>query len=206
MRLIAKVCGITTADDARMALDAGADLIGFVRHPNSPRHCADLASASAPVGPSGVLVIVGERIDAMIAEAIAHGLGWLQPYLPPEQRASALLHAHAAGLKLLLPWPDTPGQPAVDADLHLWETAPTQTGVHGGSGQTHAANFPPPGPFLLAGGLDDRNVRCRIDALPQTLHRHCHGADAASRLEASAGHKSAAKVQAFTSAVHAIQL
>ncbi|MGG6463471.1 phosphoribosylanthranilate isomerase [Solilutibacter silvestris] len=206
MSLIAKVCGITHNDDARMALAAGADLIGFVRHPPSPRHCEDLESASAGIGMRGVLVAVGDDIEPMIQEAIAHGLGWVQPYLPAGARVDALTRTRAAGLNLLLPWPDSPDQPAVDADQYLWETAPSQTGVHGGSGQTHAGKFPPPGPFLLAGGLDGDNVRDRIEASTQQQRKHCRGADAASRLEASPGRKSIPKVQQFVSTVHAIQL
>ena len=206
MSLIAKVCGITSADDAQAALAAGADLIGFVRHLPSPRHCEDLESASSGIGIRGVLVGVSDQIDTIIDEAIGYGLGWIQPYLPVNERTYALTRAHAAGLKLLLPWPDSPDQEPVAADLYLWETAPTQTGVHGGSGQTHAARFPPPGPFLLAGGLDGDNVRSRINALTRDLHDQCRGADAASRLEASPGRKSFPKVQHFTSTVHAIPL
>lgn len=201
--MIAKVCGITTVDDARMALAAGADLVGFVRHLPSPRHCEDLESVSADVGMRGVLVSVSDHFETIIDEAIGYGLGWVQPYLPATERVSALTRAHAAGLKLLLPWPDAPDQPHADADLYLWETAPAQTGVHGGSGQTHSALHPPPGPFLLAGGLDGDNVRDRISALTHELRSQCRGADAASRLEASPGRKSPLKVQTFTSAVHA---
>ena len=205
MNLIAKVCGITTASDARMTLAAGADLVGFVRHPPSPRHCEDLESASVGVGMRGVLVSVSDDIDTIIDEAIGHGLGWVQPYLPASERINALARAHAAGLKLLLPWPDSLDQEVAPADLYLWETAPAQTGVHGGSGQTHAGKFPPPGSFLLAGGLAGDNVRDRINALARDLRTQCRGADAASRLEASPGRKSDPKVQAFVSTVHAIQ-
>ncbi|MBW8823854.1 MAG: phosphoribosylanthranilate isomerase [Xanthomonadales bacterium] len=204
--MIAKVCGITNNEDARMALDADADLIGFVCYPASPRHCVDLASASAGIGARGVLVTVGDRIESMIQEAKCHALGWIQPYLPTHERINALTHAHAAGLKLLLPWPDSADQPMAEADLYVWETAPAQTGLHGGSGQSHAAKFPPPGPFLLAGGLDGGNVRDRINALTQDQRSQCRGADAASRLETSPGHKSASKVQQFTSTVHACTL
>jgi len=44
---LVKVCGLTGAADARHALDCGADLLGFVVHPPSPRHCADLVALLA---------------------------------------------------------------------------------------------------------------------------------------------------------------
>lgn len=206
MTLLAKVCGITRSSDAKAALDAGADLVGFVRHAASPRHCMNPKEASADVGERGVLVSVADNIDSIIDEALACGLGWVQPYLPAERRVDAYARVHSVGLKLLLPWPDSPDQGIVDADLYLWETAPSQTGVHGGSGQNHAAQFPPPASFLLAGGLEGDNVMQRILALSHEHRIRCRGADAASRLEAAPGIKSIRQIQNFTRAVHAIQL
>ena len=40
--MMAKVCGLPSAADVAAALDAGADLLGFLQHPASPRHCLDL--------------------------------------------------------------------------------------------------------------------------------------------------------------------
>src|ERR1700677_2388471 len=38
MSLIVKICGLSTLDTLDVALDAGADMVGFVFFPPSPRH------------------------------------------------------------------------------------------------------------------------------------------------------------------------
>ncbi|HEU4951422.1 MAG TPA: hypothetical protein VFT46_05695 [Holophagaceae bacterium] len=205
MKLLAKVCGLTTAEDAQFALTRGAELLGFVHHPPSPRHCADIPSASAATGSKGVLVRVGEDAEAMIAQAKAAGLGWIQPHAGAA-RAEVAAAIRAAGLKVLLPWPDEPGQEPVEADLYLWEPSPKLTGVQGGSGQAHGALHPPPGPFLLAGGLDGPTLQQRLGALPTETKRLLRGVDAASRLEAAPGRKDPLKVAAFLEHAHALHL
>ena len=203
MKLLAKVCGLTRAADTRLAMELGADFVGFVHHPPSPRHCADLAAASAGAGERGVLVRVGEDAAAMIEQARKAGLGWIQPHAG-DAKAKVAGAIRKAGLKVLLPWPDEPDQDAVEADLYLWEPSPSVTGVQGGSGQTHAALHPPPGPFLLAGGLDGASLQQRLAALPPDTKRFLRGVDAASRLESAPGRKDPAKVAAFLENAHAL--
>jgi phosphoribosylanthranilate isomerase len=200
MSLLAKVCGLTTAQDAAFAAEQGADLLGFVSHPPSPRHCADLSVAEA-FKDRAVLVMVAERAEAIRDAARSHGFCRVQPYLPVPERERGLALLRAAGLFILLPWADEPGQAPLPAELYLWEPSPAQTGVAGGSGQGHAMAFPPPGPFLLAGGLDGPNLADRSAALPSAARSHLRGFDAASRLEARAGIKDPAKVAAFLAAV-----
>jgi phosphoribosylanthranilate isomerase len=38
MSLIVKICGLSTRETLEVALDAGADMVGFVFFPPSPRH------------------------------------------------------------------------------------------------------------------------------------------------------------------------
>ena len=40
MSLIVKICGLSTPEALDVALDAGADMVGFVFFPPSPRHLA----------------------------------------------------------------------------------------------------------------------------------------------------------------------
>jgi phosphoribosylanthranilate isomerase len=205
VKLIAKICGLTCAEDARFALEAGADLVGFIHHPPSPRHCADITAASAGTDGKGVLVRVGQDAAPMIEQAKAAGLGWIQPHAGGA-RARVAEEIQAAGLLVLLPWPDEPDQEPVAADLYLWEPSPAITGVPGGSGKGHGALHPPPGPFLLAGGLDGSTLQQRLGSLPLDTKRFLRGVDAASRLEATPGRKDPLKVAAFLENAHALHL
>ena len=197
--MMAKVCGLTTPEDVAMVLASGADLLGFLHHPASPRHCQDPA-LPALAGDRAVLVMVGEDARDMAARARACGATWVQPYLPGRAGLEIL---RAAGLRILLPWPDEAGQVPTPADLYLWETGAKATGLLGGSGVGHAMVHPPPGPFLLGGGLRGDVVAERHGALP--TFPECLGFDAASRLERSPGRKDASLVGAFVRAAHGLE-
>jgi phosphoribosylanthranilate isomerase len=202
---LAKVCGLTRAEDAAHAAASGADLLGFVVHPPSPRHCAD-PSLAAPFLDRAVLVMVADQAEAILDLARRHGFRRVQPHLPPGERERGVALLREAGLAVLLPWADAPDQEAVPADLYLWEPDPAETGLAGGSGQGHALAFPPPGPFLLAGGLDGAGLGARVRALPKATRENLRGFDAASRLEAAPGRKDPARVAAFVAAAHALEL
>jgi len=204
VRALAKVCGLVRAEDAAFAAAEGADLLGFVCHPPSPRHCADLAVA-VPFLDRAVLVQVADRAEAILATAHRHGFQKVQPYLPAVARRAGIQLLREAGLFILLPWADEPDQFPVLADLYLWEPSILATGVVGGSGQGHAMAHPPPGAFLLAGGLDATNLRTRRQALTPAARQRYRGADAASRLEAAPGRKDPAKVAAFIRAAHTLE-
>ena len=204
--MLAKVCGLTRAIDVACALEAGADLIGFVHHPDSPRHCAALTELAPLAGDAGVLVMVADSAEAILAVLETTRLKRVQPYLQASVRAEAVQTLQAAGYQVLLPWPDIEGQPQVDAALYVWETPKTATGVHGGSGQTHAAAFPPPGPFLLAGGIDAHNLALRAQQLAPETAARLRGFDAASRLESAPGIKDQHRLNQFVNKAHAYAL
>lgn len=199
--MLAKVCGLTHAGDASRASRAGADLLGFVVHPPSPRHCLDLCAAVQGQEDKSVLVTVSQDAETIMTIAHLAGIHRIQPHSPQFLREALVRSLRERGFWVLLPWPDEPDQPLVEADLYLWEPSPGQTGVAGGSGQTHSMAYPPPGPFLLAGGLDASNVRARLDLVPEPARPLLRGADAASRLESTPGRKDPLKVQAFIEAI-----
>ncbi len=200
MNYLAKVCGLTRAEDAAFAAQQGAHLLGFVRHPASPRHCQDLAIA-APFLDRAVLVQVSERAEDILHTAQRHGFRQVQPYLPGKVREQGVHLLRRAGLSVILPWADAPGQAPLPADLYLWEPDAKHTGVPGGSGQGHALAHPPPGPFLLAGGLEGSNLLARLSRVTPELQPLLRGFDAASRLEGAPGIKSPDRVVAFLQAV-----
>jgi phosphoribosylanthranilate isomerase len=199
-----KVCGLTNPEDAAQAAAAGADFLGFVVHPQSPRHCGDLPEACKGHEARAVLVTVGEEAEPMMRLAESAGLRWIQPHASRPARKRVAARLRQAGFRVLLPWPDEADQEPVDADLYLWEPSPEATGVPGGSGQGHAAQFPPPGAYLLAGGLDGGNLRERIQGLPYLSMKGLRGVDAASRLERGPGLKDPDKVNAFLEAARAL--
>ncbi len=204
MKPLVKVCGLVRPEDAAHAAASGADLLGFVSHPPSARHCADLRVA-APFLDRAVLVQVAEAPETILATAVAQGFHRVQPHLPASQRERGVQLLREAGLFVLLPWADEPDQADVPADLYLWEPSPHATGLAGGSGQGHAMRFPPPGGFLLAGGLDGTSVASRVAALAPGTRARFRGVDAASRLEATPGVKDSAKVLDFIRTAHALE-
>lgn len=77
-----KICGVTTADDARLAVEAGADAVGLNFVPGSPRHL-DLVAASAvraavPKGAVVVGVFAGAAWEEIRRVAEAVGLDAIQ--------------------------------------------------------------------------------------------------------------------------------
>lgn len=201
---LVKVCGLTHAADAAFAAAEGADLLGFVVHPPSPRHCADLAGAAAEVRERAVLVMVSDDPAELARTAARAGLRRIQPHGPRRSLMAAALLKE--GFDVLLPWHDGPGQLPLVGCLYLWEPGPGRTGLEGGSGQANPLDHPPPGPYLLAGGLDGANLAARLAALPTAARPHLRGFDAASRLERSPGKKDPEKVRAFLRAARALDL
>ncbi len=201
-RTVVKVCGITRLEDARAALEAGVDWLGFVVWEGSARQVASEAAAeiiAALPGVTAVLVMVAPRPDEALATAQRIGARRVQlhradpttwPADFPLPVTFAVQVTEDGRLASALPPRD---------DLLLLDTA---DGTRpGGTGRSFpwesAAALAAQRAIMLAGGLGPDNV---ADALERVRP---YGVDAASRLESAPGIKDHDLVRRFVSAVRA---
>lgn len=196
-----KICGMTNAPDALAAVDAGADLLGFVFYENSPRYVPIEVATQVIRQLPPFVVKTGVFVDAppdFVLRAIAEcHLDLLQfhgeetPQYCTQfglMRIKAFRIRDASSLQLLTEYP-------TDAWL-LDAYAPDKIG---GTGEQFnwdlAVEAQKLGrPVFLAGGLNPSNVS-------QAVRRvRPYGIDVSSGVEKSAGKKDHEKVRAFIQA------
>jgi phosphoribosylanthranilate isomerase len=196
MRLVVKVCGLTSVEDARVAIEAGADWLGFVVKHDGPRAIAP-AEARAIVRALPVSVVVAVMVSPTPDEAlaIAREIGALRVQLHRVEPGSwpsdfPLPAAFAVGV-------DAAGEltSAAPPAPHLLMLDTSDARLAGGTGRTFpwetAARLARERELLLAGGLGPDNVADAIAAVRP------FGVDASSRLEVSPGIKDAGLVRRY---------
>jgi len=201
MQIEIKICGLTNADDARAALDAGADYLGFVLYGKSPRAVtaegvkAILRDAGGGSKAVGVFVNASpdEVRDAVMHCGLAavqiHGDETAQDFRDmPVPVWRALAAADGKWVPLPAAWPAA-ARYIVDA------AAP---GQYGGTGSKAdwalAAALAKQMPVMLAGGLRPENVE---DAVNRVRPR---GVDVSSGVELRPGIKSHPAIRTFIAA------
>lgn len=187
---IVKICGITNEEDARLAIEAGANALGFNFYPKSPRYLTPQRARQISAAVPGAYLRVGVFVNPSENELTEISRG-----VPLD-----VVQLHGDGCPDSLPqfrvWRSiAPGASAhsPDTEAYLLDTPSPE---FGGSGQTfdwtlaagHSSRV------LLAGGLDAANVAEAIRTVQPW------GVDACSRLESSAGKKNAQKVRDFVAA------
>lgn len=192
-----KICGLTNPDDAAAAAAAGADYLGFVFYPASPRAVSAedviriLDAVPVPVRAVGVFVnaspteVIGIAGLCGLYAVQLHGDESAAPFEHLRVRLWRALRVSAAGCS-----PDPDKWPAsryvVDA------AAP---GLYGGTGVLadweRAAQLAMERPVLLAGGLTPDNVGDAVRAV------HPWGVDVVSGVEAAPGRKDLERMSAF---------
>ncbi|MDQ0662704.1 phosphoribosylanthranilate isomerase [Arthrobacter ulcerisalmonis] len=199
--MFVKVCGLSTPESVREAVDAGADAVGFVLTASprvvSPSQAASLL-AGVPSGVSPIGVFRHEPVADAIAIARAAGLEWIQLHGPRTRADVATVHD--AGMKLIRAITMGAGQDEFEdwgEDLLLIDAAVPGSGEAWDYASVAALPVLQGRNWLLAGGLDAANVGQASAAA------HAWGVDVSSGVEASRGVKDPAKIRAFVQAAKA---
>jgi phosphoribosylanthranilate isomerase len=203
MRVRVKICGITRIEDGLAAVRSGADAIGFVFDPSSPRfvegdRAADIARALPPfVTRVGLFVDADAGFVRRMLEAVPLDLlqfhggeapAFCQRFGRPYIKAVAMgegtdvsgaadLYADASALLLDA---FVPGIPGGTGERFDWERVPEDIGL----------------PIVLAGGLNPDNVGRAIATV------HPYAVDVSSGVEREKGIKDATRIDAFIQEVN----
>jgi phosphoribosylanthranilate isomerase len=196
--MILKICGITCAEDAVAAVEAGANALGFNFYPRSPRFIdpARARSIPTPAGMRRVGVFVDEDPRQIEETARAAGLDTAQLHgsETPDRfpRALAVWKAVRVDAAFDFERIDAEGAEALLLD------GPAGA-LYGGAGLAFDWRLASAGtrPIVLAGGLDASNV-ARAIGLARPW-----GVDACSRIESAPGRKDHLKMREFLEAARA---
>jgi phosphoribosylanthranilate isomerase len=195
-----KICGINDPAAFDTAIEAGADWVGFVFFPPSPRFIAPARaaalSARSPGGPPRVGLFVDPTPDAIAATLDTVRLDILQLY--------GALDLTALRIRFGLPiWRPVGIATAADlpadadgADMLLLEAKAPPDATRPGGNATRfdwplLRDLAAPAPWMLAGGLTVGNA---ADAIRTT---GAHAVDVSSGVESARGVKDPALIRAF---------
>jgi phosphoribosylanthranilate isomerase len=206
MSLIVKICGLSTPEALDVALDAGADMVGFVFFPPSPRHLS--AAAARSLGPrvrgrAKKVALTVDAEDALFEEIVES----LRPDLL--QLHGKETPARVAALKRRFGLPimkalavetkddfEQVKSYAAAGDWILFDAkAPPEATRPGGLGKpfdwTLLSGAIPGVPVMLSGGLNAKNVEeaLRVTRVPAV--------DVSSGVESAPGVKDNEKIREF---------
>ncbi len=200
-RVRVKICGINSPEAFDAAADAGADWVGFVFFPPSPRFVtasqAAALSARRDGGPLRVGLFVEPTDDQVAAALAVVQLDALQLYAPPDRvravrerfgapvwRAVGVTRANELPLRL-----DGADGLVIEAKPPAAATRPGGNAV--ALDWSIARSWQAPGPWLLAGGLT-------ADTVADAIRRSGAAAvDVSSGVERRPGEKDPARIAAF---------
>ena len=208
-----KICGLSSAATLEVALQSGADMVGFVFFDPSPRNLSPEQARSLAAEVRGRAQKVALAVDpddfklAAIVEALAPDILQLHGKETPE-RVQAIrdrfgipvMKAIGIASRADLARSETYAQAA---DTLLFDAKPApEAALPGGNGQAFdwsiLKGFATDRPWMLSGGLDPANV---ADALTATGAR---GVDVSSGVESAPGIKDPVRIAGFIAAVRAL--
>lgn len=207
-----KICGITNLQDGQLAVQAGADLLGFVFYAKSPRCVAphqvrDIVAPLRDQPRAANVHYVGVFVDhdpAAIAQTLEFcGLDYAQLHGAEPPETSIFLLEKGFGAIKAFRIRDAPPLAELQryrATAYLLDTY--VRGQPGGTGQRFDWTLALPakqcGPILLAGGLTPDNVAQAISSVQPW------GVDVSSGVELEPGTKDPQKLRRFIAAAKAV--
>lgn len=215
MSLIVKICGLSTPETLEVALDAGADMVGFVFFPPSPRHIgidaiaklADVARGRAEIA----VLTVDAREDDLAAIADRVKPDWLQLHgVEPADHVAALKASFGGRVMKALPIAGRDDLARIAryadvADRLLFDAKPprdaTRPGGLGAAFDWHLLEgLDPSIAFMVSGGLHAGNV---AEAVRVT---RAGGVDVSSGIERAPGIKDPELIRSFIRAARAAEI
>lgn len=205
-----KVCGLTSLVDAEFADRCGADYLGFILYPNSPRYISleQFRAMAGRLPERRKVAVLVEPSEDELTTARSAGFDYFQIHFSPETAPERLqAWSRIVGADKLWLAPKLPPERDVSAEVRgaakfvLLDTF--HAGGFGGSGKTgdwgkfarhqaeHPENF-----WILAGGLNPENI---ADALRASGAKFV---DVNSGVESAPGVKDENKLRRFVIALH----
>jgi len=196
-----KVCGTTRLKDALLAVECGADAIGFIFYKKSPRYVT--AKAAKEIGSRlppfvhRVGVFVNETADKINRIASRCGLDAVQLHGDESPAFCKKIRCRVIKAVRVKDASSLKEMSRYTVDAFLLDTY--KDNQWGGTGKVFdwklAAQAKKYGPVIVAGGLNPRNVKAVIQKVQP------YGVDVSSGVEQSPGKKDPKKVRAFLKAV-----
>ncbi|MEK9712933.1 MAG: phosphoribosylanthranilate isomerase [Thalassolituus sp.] len=205
LRTRIKICGITRAEDAKAVVDAGADAIGLVFYPPSPRAVtaqqAAVAVADVPAFVTVTALFVNPTVEEVqsVLDSVRIDLiqfhgdeddDFCRQFNRPYIKALRVRQASDVVASCVR----FPGALAILLDSY-------KPGVPGGTGETFDWSLVPenpPKPIILAGGLEPSNVASAIEQIRP------FAVDISGGVEASKGIKDHGKITEFVNEVYRV--
>ncbi len=198
-----KICGLTNLEDAEAAVRAGADALGFVFYPRSPRavtveQAAEIVRRLPPLV-SKVAVLVNPS-EELIVKALESGMDTLQFH--GEETPEQCRRWPVKVIKAFRVEDESSLLACRPFDREAWLLDSFVEGSAGGTGKTFnwelAARARQWHPWIiLAGGLHERNVGQAVRAVRP------YAVDVSSGVELKPGKKDLEKLAAFIAAARA---
>jgi phosphoribosylanthranilate isomerase len=203
-----KICGIKTLRNALIAIDAGADYLGFNFYPKSPRFvdketCAQITSVLKREHPNVKLVGVFVNLPVEEIKNILNICSLDLAQLHGDESPKTFSKLAPRAFKAFRGIPDEEIKLYARSEAPSFLVDATLTGSYGGTGITAdwsaAAKLAIHHPLFLAGGLKPENV---AEAVRQV---NPWGVDVASGVESRPGEKDAKMIKDFVQAVHSVK-